>query len=64
MTLRVAIVDAHPLFRVGLQVLPASRFSVLLDAAYVGYANTVSYGPAFDLGVSGVMVRTLVEIRL
>ena len=61
--------DAHyafsPLFRLGLAFFPDHLVSARIDAAYVGYANTITAGgQTYDLGFSGWMVRPMVQVRL
>ena len=54
-----------PLFRIGLTLFPEHLLSIRLDAAYVGYGNTVtSAGQTFDLGISGLMAREMLQMRL
>jgi hypothetical protein len=64
-----------PLFRVGITFFPPSArlakggpktiLSLRVDAAYVGYANTVTgASQTFDLGTSGFVVRGMLQMRL
>jgi len=57
--------SVSPLVRVGVVLFPQSLFSLRLDAVYVSYANTAKgLGQTFDLGLSGLMVEELLQIRL
>ena len=49
----------------GVTLFPHALFSVQVNVAYVGYANTVgASGQTFDLGFSGVTYRTVLQVRL
>jgi len=57
--------SVSPLVRLGIVMFPQSLVSFRLDAAYVNYANTAKgLGQTFDLGLSGVMVEEMVQMRL
>jgi hypothetical protein len=68
-----------PLFQVGIRLLPAPAamsagwldaaewfrdVSFSFDLAYVGYPNTPSHRAAFDLGLTGWMLRPMLQVRL
>ncbi len=53
-----------PLFQCGLHFFPEHRISLSFDAAYVSYANVPSYGASFDLGLTGWLLRPMLQIRI
>jgi hypothetical protein len=54
-----------PLFRLGVTLYPDHLVSLRFDAAYIGYANTAtSLCQSFDLGFTGMLYRTLLQVRL
>ena len=54
-----------PLFKLGLALFPDHVISARIEAAYVGYGNApTAQGQTFDLGLSGLEITSLLQVRL